>query len=90
MPMMIGNTATTASSSRLRRRRKTWRSSDKKKRSQARAGPTAGRPSVRPRATDPGPAREDSADWPDLTVGASAIDVVPLSGEPDEQLLQAG
>ena len=88
--MRMGKSATTASSSRLRRRRKTWRSSDKKKRSQARAGPTAGRPSVRPRVTDPGPASEDSADWADLMVGASAIDVVPLSGEPDEQVLQAG
>ena len=77
--MRMGKSATTASSRRFRRRRKTWRSSERKKRSQARAGPTGTGP-----AAGPGPAAGDS-----IAV-ASAIDVKPLSGQPDEEVLQAG
>ena len=78
-PMRMGKSAATASSNWFRRRRKTWRSSDRKKRSQARVGPTRTGP-----AAGPAPAAGDS-----IAV-ASAIDVKPLSGQPDEELLQAG
>src|ERR1700744_5230740 len=80
-PIRMGKRATTPSRIRLRRRANTCRSSEPKNRSQARvapgATPAAGRPAPAPGFTVAVPA-------------GSAIDVVPLSGQADEQFLQRG
>src|ERR1700744_988315 len=81
-PMRMGNSATTASRMMLRRRADTCRNSERKNRSQARPAPGARPAAGRAAAAGPGP--------PGAVTVWSAIDVEPLSGQADEQLLERG
>src|SRR5215472_9616702 len=77
IPSRIGRAASAASSARLRSRRKTRRSSERSRRSQAAAAPGV------------------LASWPAGVASgraavASAVDIEPLPGQPDEQVLQVG
>src|SRR6266516_2382858 len=79
IPSRTGRAARTASRARLRSRRKTRRSSERSRRSQ------------------PGTAPGVLASWPPGSAPpaggaavASAVDIEPLPGQPDEQVLQVG
>src|SRR5215468_7658526 len=79
MAMNARNTPFPASSARLRSRRKTRRSSERSRRSQLGTAPRD------PASGPAGPARPAGG-----TAVTSAVDIEPLPGQPDEQVLQVG
>src|SRR5215468_3180135 len=79
IPSRTGRAARTASSARLRSRRKTRRSSERSRRSQLGTAPRD------PASWPAGPARPAGG-----TAVTSAVDIEPLPGQPDEQVLQVG
>src|ERR1022692_72293 len=81
MPRKTGAPASTANMARLRGRRKTIRHSDRKSRSQCLTG-AAGVASPAGPAGPAGPA--------DVLTAALLVDIEALTGQPDEQILQAG
>src|SRR6266516_1257679 len=79
IPSRTGRAARTASRARLRSRRKTRRSSERSRRSQPGTAPGV------LASWPPGPVRPAGG-----TAVASAVDIEPLPGQPDEQVLQVG